>query len=222
VSRPTPGRERREKIREQVEEKLRPLTLPNFLTLLRMAMVPVFVIAISEGDFRLAMWIFVVAGFTDVLDGFLARTMHMSSRFGAYLDPIADKLLITVSYIVLTIPQGQSVVIPLWLTILALFRDFVIMLVAGILYLVEGLREFPPSKIGKVTTVSQVVTVGVVLLANVWDMPYWIPQVCFYTAFGLVILSALDYSYRVSRGVEEARQARESEPAPGGSDEAEV
>jgi cardiolipin synthase len=211
VTRPIRGRERREKIREQVEEKLRPLTLPNFLTLLRMAMVPFFVIAVSEGDFRLAMWIFVVAGFTDVLDGFLARTMHMSSRFGAYLDPIADKLLITVSYIVLTIPQGQSVVIPLWLTILALFRDFVIMLVAGILYLVEGLREFPPSKIGKVTTVSQVVTVGVVLLANVWETPSWIPQLCFYTAFGLVILSAFNYSYRVSRYVEEARQAREAD-----------
>jgi cardiolipin synthase len=211
LSRSPRGRERRQEIRNRVEEKLRPLTLPNFLTLMRMAMVPVFVIAISDQNYGLAIWIFVVAGFTDFLDGFLARHMHMSSRFGAYLDPIADKLLITVSYIVLTIPQGQSVVIPLWLTILALFRDFVIMLVAGILFMVEGLREFPPSKLGKATTVSQVVTVGVVLVANATPIANWIPQVCFYLSFGLVIVSAFDYTYRVSRGVEEARQAQEEE-----------
>ncbi len=204
------GRQARERIRTQVEDKLRPLTLPNFLTLLRMAMVPFFVIAVFELDFRLAIWIFAVAGFTDVLDGFLARHMQMRSRIGAYLDPIADKMLIIVSYIVLTIPQGQSVVIPLWLTILALFRDFVIMLVAGVLYIVEGLREFPPSALGKTTTVVQVATIGVVLIANVWQLPRWIPQVCFYASFGLIIVSSFNYIYRVSRGVEEARQAREA------------
>jgi cardiolipin synthase len=199
----------REKIRTRVEEKLRPLTLPNFITLLRMAMVPFFVLAVSEKDFRLALWIFVVAGLTDAFDGFLARRMDMRSRIGAYLDPIADKMLITVAYIALTVPQGQSVVIPLWLTILALFRDFVIMLVAGVLYLVEGLREFPPSTLGKATTFSQVLTVGVVLLANVTTVPWWIPESCFYVSFGLVIVSAFNYIYRVSRFVEEARQERE-------------
>ncbi len=75
----------REKIRTRVEQKLRPLTLPNFITLMRMAMVPFFVIAVSEKDFRLALWIFVVAGLTDALDGFLARRMDMHSMIGAYL-----------------------------------------------------------------------------------------------------------------------------------------
>lgn len=199
----------RDKIRTRVEEKLRPLTLPNFITLLRMAMVPFFVLAVSERDFQLALWIFVIAGLTDVFDGFLARRMDMRSRIGAYLDPIADKMLITVAYIALTIPQGQSVVIPLWLTILALFRDFVIMLMAGVLFMVEGLREFPPSNLGKATTFSQVLTVGVVLLANVIPVPWWIPESCFYISFGLVIVSAFNYIYRVSRFVEEARQERE-------------
>lgn len=211
MSRGDRARQARERIRSQVEDTLRPLTLPNFLTLLRMAMVPFFVIAVFDLDFRLAIWIFLIAGVTDVLDGFLARHMGMRSRVGAYLDPIADKLLVTVSYVVLTIPLGQAVVIPLWLTILALFRDFFIMLVAGVLYMVEGLREFPPSTLGKITTVAQVVTVGVVLLANVWGIPDWIPKACFYTAFGLIIVSSFDYIYRVSRGVEEARQAREAE-----------
>jgi cardiolipin synthase len=148
--------ETRQKIRERVEDKLRPLTLPNFITLTRMAMVPFFVLAVSNHDFRTALWILIVAGLTDAFDGYLARRMDMRSVIGAYLDPLADKMLITVAYITLTIPFGQEIVIPLWLTILALFRDFLIMLVAGVLYMVEDLREFPPSPLGKATTFAQV------------------------------------------------------------------
>jgi cardiolipin synthase len=203
--------ETRQKIRRRVEEKLRPLTLPNFITLMRMAMVPFFVLAVWEHDFTLALWIFIIAGLTDAFDGYLARRMDMQSLIGAYLDPIADKMLITVAYIALTVPLGQEVVIPLWLTILALFRDFVIMLVAGVLYMVEGLREFPPSPLGKATTFSQAVTIAVVLLANVTPIPWWIPEVCFYGSFGLVIASAFNYIYRVSRFVDEARLEREQE-----------
>ena len=207
--------ETRQKIRRRVEEKLRPLTLPNFITMMRMAMVPFFVLAVWEHDFTLALWIFIIAGLTDAFDGYLARRMDMQSLIGAYLDPIADKMLITVAYIALTVPLGQEVVIPLWLTILALFRDFVIMLVAGVLYMVEGLREFPPSPLGKATTFSQAVTIAVVLLANVTPIPWWIPEVCFYGSFGLVIASAFNYIYRVSRFVDEGRLAREQEDADG-------
>lgn len=203
----------REKIRSKVEEKLRPLTVPNFLTLLRMAMVPFLVLAVSDANFELALWIFIVAGITDALDGFVARRMDMRSLIGAYLDPIADKMLITVAYISLTFPQGQTVVIPLWLTILALFRDFVIMVVAVVLYQVEGLREFPPSALGRATTFAQVLTVSVVLLANVVAIPAIIPVGCFYLSFFLVILSGFNYIYRVSRFVDEARAAREMEEA---------
>ena len=206
-------KETRQKIRTRVEEKLRPLTLPNFITMMRMAMVPFFVLAVAELDFSLALWIFVIAGLTDAFDGYLARRMDMRSRIGAYLDPIADKMLITVAYIALTIPQGQEVVIPLWLTILALFRDFVIMLVAGVLYIVEGLREFPPSPLGKAATFAQVLTIAVVLLANVTPIPWLIPEICFYGSFALVIVSAFNYIYRVSRGVDDARLAREQEDA---------
>jgi len=209
----TKGEEVRKKIRAKVEEKLRPLTLPNFITLFRMGIVPFLVLAISNKDFRLALWLFVVGGLTDAFDGWLARRMDMTSLIGAYLDPIADKMLITVAYIALTYPQGQEVVIPLWLTILALFRDFVIMLVAGVLYLVEGIREFPPSKLGRATTLSQVLTVSIVLLANVTAVPGWIPSFFFYASFILVILSAFNYSYRVSRFVDEARALKEEEAA---------
>lgn len=195
----------RRRIRERVESSLRPLTLPNVLTMIRMAMVPFFVLAVNEHDYRLALWTFIIAGLTDSLDGYLARALNMRSRFGAYLDPIADKLLITAAYVALTVPQGQAVAIPLWLTILSLFRDGFIMLVALALYLVEGLRHFPPSILGKLTTTMQVVTIAVVLLANLAAVPAWLPAVCFYTSFVLVILSGFNYIFRVGRLIE-ARQ----------------
>jgi cardiolipin synthase len=196
-----------EKIRARVEEKLRPLTLPNFITLFRMAIVPFFVLAVNDKDFALATWIFVIAGFTDTLDGWLARRLGVRSRIGAFLDPLADKLLLTTAYVILTIPQGQAVVIPMWLTILALFRDLLILLVALVLYMVEGIRKFPPSTLGKLTTTMHVVTVSIVLLANLALVPGWLPAVCFYTSFALVVLSGFNYIYRSSRFIDEIREA---------------
>jgi cardiolipin synthase len=175
-----------------------------------MAMVPFFVLAVSDKDFRLALWIFVIAGLTDALDGWLARRLDAWSLVGAYLDPIADKLLLTVAYVALTIPQGQEVVIPLWLAILALYRDFMIMLVAVILYMVEQMRRFPPSVLGKITTFMHVSTVCLVLLGNITPLPPLLLNGCFYTSFGFVIISGFDYIYRVSRSIEAARLEREA------------
>jgi cardiolipin synthase len=200
--------ERRERLRSKVEEKLRPLTLPNFVTMFRMAITPFFLLAVNDGDFRLALWILIAGGATDAIDGWLARTLHSRSVIGALLDPIADKLLLTVAYVSLTIPQGQEVTIPLWLAILALFRDFLIVVVALILYVVEGIHRFPPSVLGKATTFMHVVTVCVVLLANLWSVPELALRACFYTSFALVILSGFNYLYRASRFIEAARQER--------------
>jgi cardiolipin synthase len=202
---------RRQRIRTKVEEKLRPITLPNFVTLFRMAIIPFFILAVNEHDFRLALWIFVVAGLTDALDGWLARKLGARSVIGAYLDPIADKLLLTAAYIALTIPQGQAVVIPLWLAILTLFRDFLIMLVAVILYAVEDVQRFPPSVLGKLTTTMHVATVCLVLLANIVKLPSPLLTACFYTSFALVILSGFNYIYRASRFIEAARVEAELE-----------
>lgn len=199
---------RNERIRARVQEKLRPLTLPNFITLLRIAIVPFFVIAVFAHDFRLAVWIFVILGGTDVLDGWIARTFDLRSRLGALLDPLADKMLLTAAYISLAVPHGQAVVIPLWLAILTLFRDFVIMLMAFVFYMFEGIKSFPPTWAGKLTTVMHVATVSLVLLANVTTIPQGVLQVCFYVSFLMVILSGFSYIYRSSRAIEEQRQAR--------------
>ena len=202
--------ERRKRIRASVEDKLRPLTLPNFLTLLRIAIVPFFVLAVFAHEFNLAVWIFVISGFTDVLDGWIARTFNLESRIGALLDPLADKVLLTAAYISLAVPHGQAVVIPLWLAILTLFRDFVIMLMAFVFYMFEGVKSFPPNWAGKLTTVMHVVTVSVVLMANVVPIPNIIIQTCFYVSFVMVIASGFSYIYRTSRYIDAARAEKDA------------
>ena len=202
------GADRRKRIRARVEEGLRPLTLPNFITLFRIAIVPFFVIAVFNHEFMLAVWIFVLLGITDVLDGWIARTFDLRSRIGALLDPLADKILLTAAYVSLAIPHGQAVVIPLWLAILTLFRDFVIMLMAFVFYMFEGIKSFPPTWTGKLTTVMHVVTVSLVLLANITSVPRPLLQVCFYVSFVMVIISGFSYIYRSSRAIEAERQAR--------------
>jgi cardiolipin synthase len=177
-----------------------------------MAIIPFFVLAVVDHDFMLAVWTFIVAGLTDTLDGYLARKLHARSLIGAYLDPIADKLLLTAAYVILTIPHGQEVAIPLWLAILALFRDFLILVVALLLYAVEGISRFPPSALGKATTFMHVVTVTVVLLANLLPLPRWVPGGCFYISFGLVIVSGFNYIYRASRLIESMRGKSDDRP----------
>ncbi len=198
----------RRKLRTTVEDSLRPLTVPNFITLVRMAIVPFFVIAIFDQDFLLATWIFAVAGLSDALDGYLARRLKMGSVIGAYLDPVADKLLLTAAYIALTVPLGQEVMIPLWLTIIVLFRDLLITLVALFLFLFEDVTTFPASILGKLTTAMHLITVSVVLLANISLMPTWAAPTCFIVSFGLVIISGFNYIYRVSRVQESLRQSK--------------
>ena len=200
----TPEDTGRRKIRTRVERSLRPMTLPNFITFLRMAMIPFFVLAVNGHEFQLAALIFVLAGVTDAMDGAIARSFHMESLFGAYLDPIADKLLLSTAYIVLTIPQGQAVVIPLWLTIVALFRDSMIVIVALLLYVAAGIRRFRPTIWGKLTTFMHVSTVTLVIVANIRSVPQWLLLIFFYASFGCVIISGFNYIYRASKMLEAA------------------
>jgi cardiolipin synthase (CMP-forming) len=178
-------------------------TIPNLLTLLRMGLIPLFIITLVNGDPRKALLIFVVAGVTDALDGAIARFWKQQSLLGAYLDPIADKLLLMSAYVVLTIPGlSHSGPIPLWVTILVIARDVLIVAVALIVYLAAGIRKFPPSVLSKINTVFQVVAVVLVLLAGT------LPEVrsaelaadaALYLVAGLTVASGLDYIYRASK-----------------------
>jgi cardiolipin synthase (CMP-forming) len=175
-------------------------TIPNLLSLLRMGLVPLFIIAMVDGEPRKAVLVFLVAGVTDALDGFIARFANQQSLLGAYLDPIADKILLTSAYVTLSIPSlNHGAQIPIWITILVLARDVVIVVMALILYLAAGIRKFPPSVLSKITTVTQVTTVALVLLSALWPrlepVATWL---LFLVAF-LTVASGLDYVLRANR-----------------------
>jgi len=187
---------------EEVRAALRPFTIPNGITLIRLAVTPFFVLAVVSGDHRLALALFVAAGLSDALDGLLARTLKMRSLLGSYLDPIADKTLLVSAYVALSLPVPGAVTIPLWLTILALSRDILIVLVALLLYLGAGVRQFKPSLWGKLTTFIHIITVAMVLLANVVPVAEPILLGCFYSALGLTVISGVDYIRRAAGVVE--------------------
>lgn len=184
------------------------MTIPNLLSLLRMGLVPLFIIALVEGQPFRALLIFLAAGITDALDGFIARFFDQRSHLGTYLDPIADKLLLVSAYVMLAIPPATGgVTIPPWVSILVIARDVLIVAVALILYLALDLRSFKPALIGKATTVVQVVTVVLVMLGRTREL-FELPAVVgiYSTAF-FTLASGLYYIFRASRMPEAARKA---------------
>jgi cardiolipin synthase len=161
-------------------------TIPNFLSLVRMGLIPLFIIAILDGESRKALIIFGVAGLTDALDGFIARFWNQQSPLGAYLDPIADKLLLTSAYILLSFPSlNPGAQIPLWVTVLIIARDVLMVIVALILYLAAGIRKFLPTILGKITTVFQVTAIVLVLFSAL------VPQLEPVTDWILIVVAAL-------------------------------
>ena len=183
-------------------------TLPNFITLVRLAMLPFFLLSIAEGRFGIALILFVAAGISDGVDGYLARRFQMNSALGAYLDPIADKLLLMSSYLFLAVPSYPAVVkIPVWLALLVISRDILLMLVALLLILSANKRRFPPTWLGKVATVTLIVTVLFVLCANVWSWPRPALLIAFGAAATATILSGFDYVIQLARSPQPAPES---------------
>ena len=142
-------------------------TTANQLTILRIVFVPVFIILLVYGELGWALGTFVLAGLTDVLDGIIARRFGQKTSIGAVLDPLADKLLMASSILILSLPQMEfQNAIPRWLLIIILFRDVFILLVSLIVVLMVGWRIFTPTPYGKASTVMQVLTVLAVLYSN--------------------------------------------------------
>ena len=143
------------------------LTLANQLTILRIVFVPVFIILLVYGRLGWALAVFAVAGLTDGLDGIIARRFGQKTSVGTILDPIADKLLMTSSIVVLALPQIEFInPIPLWLMLLIIFRDVFILLGSLAFILTHGFRVFPPTMYGKASTAFQLLTVFAVLFYN--------------------------------------------------------
>jgi cardiolipin synthase len=178
------------------EEKNSFLNLPNILSLIRILLVPVFVVLIIQRKIVEASAVFFFAGFTDVLDGFAARLLHQKTKIGALLDPAGDKLLMTSAFIVLTIPSLNSPhIIPLWLTIVVISRDLFIVSSAFALYKLRGQKSFPPSLLGKSSTVCQFMVLILVLLFNSFQIPFPYLSVLYFLTLALTLLSGVHYSY---------------------------
>src|ERR1700752_1000469 len=142
-------------------------TTANQLTILRIVFVPLFIILLVYNELGWALGTFVLGGITDVLDGVIARRFGQKTSIGAVLDPLADKLLMTSSILILSLPQMEYLnTIPRWLMIVIIFRDIFILLVSLIVVLMVGWRVFTPSPYGKASTFMQVLTVLAVLYTN--------------------------------------------------------
>jgi len=171
------------------------LTAPNQLTLLRMIFLPFIVINLVKHDFKWALALFILAGMSDGLDGLLARTLHQQTLLGQYLDPIADKLLISGMFLVLSIEW----LIPWKYTIVVFSRDISILLIGGVLFMIAGLRDFRPSIFGKANTFAQVSAIFFVLLLLIEPVRWvWIARTTFLRAtFIFTIVSAVHYAFLV-------------------------
>ena len=167
--------------------------LPNLITVIRIFLVPLFVILVVYHYELYALCIFIVAGLSDALDGFIARTWNLKTRVGTYLDPIADKLLLMSSFITLALLMKM----PLWIMIIIISRDIILGITGLILLNFIDIRSYHirPSMLGKITTVLQILTVLLVLLGKqgpLFTATLWI------TAFATVA-SGLHYVYRESK-----------------------
>lgn len=192
------------------------ISLPNLLSILRMGLVPLFIIAVVNGQSVRALVLFAIAGLTDGLDGFIARFWGQQTLLGAYLDPIADKLLLTSAYVVLAVPSlNPLLTIPAWVTVLVIARDVLIVVLAVVLHMATGHRSFPPLKIGKITTTAQIATVVVVLLGMALEGQRAFPTVTtalvWTTAF-LTVVSGLSYIVRANRLAAEHARAEPANP----------
>ena len=183
------------------------LTLANQLTILRIALIPAFVLLVVYGHLGGALIVFSVAGLTDALDGLIARRAGQRTSLGAWLDPMADKLLLVTTFIVLTLPAiPLTNHLPLWLTVTVISRDVVIVGVVAIVNLAVGPRTFRPSLLGKATTAAFIATSVVVMFFNYRHEPSIIVDLAIWLSLALTLVSSADYFFKLRRLITEATE----------------
>lgn len=191
------------------------ITVPNFLTVFRMVLIPVFVSLLFYQKFVLALAVFVFAGVTDGLDGLLARRFDQKSQLGTILDPIADKLMLVTAFVVLSMrsvfpqPVPSHLPVPFWVTIAVISRDVFILVGAAAINIVTGFRGFRPSMLGKINTFVQIIAIGLVMFAASvpYGTGYYLPTL-YATVFAFAVLSGAHYVFFVSKLVNEDADKR--------------
>jgi len=181
------------------------LTLANQLTILRIALTPAFVLLVVYEYLGAALLVFAIAGSTDALDGLIARRAGQRTSLGAWLDPMADKLLLVTTFVVLTVPGiPLSNHLPLWLTVIVISRDVVIVGVVAIINLAVGPRTFRPSLLGKATTAAFIVTSVVVMFFNYRGEKSMLVDAGVWLSLALTLVSSADYFFRLRRLIADA------------------
>jgi cardiolipin synthase (CMP-forming) len=181
-------------------------SVANLLTIARMVMVPPFIMLVVSNHSGWALALFGAAGVSDALDGLAARKFGQGTSLGAFLDPLADKLLMTAALVVLSLPDHPASFpgffllnrFPILLTILTISRDVLIVLIALVIHLATGLTKFPPTLFGKITTVVQVVTVCVILLFNALSMQSPLVPALVWLTLAATVISGLHYIFHAA------------------------
>jgi cardiolipin synthase len=176
------------------------LTAANQLTILRMLLIPAFVILLLYGYRGWALVTFLTAGITDLLDGLIARAAGQKTTLGAWLDPMADKLLLVTMFVMLTLPGiGSANQLPVWFTVLVISRDVAIVLTVAVVNLAVGPRTFRPSVLGKIATATYIVTGVITLYFNYLGRPSPVVDVFVYASLAITVVSAAHYLGRVMK-----------------------
>ena len=176
------------------------LTVANFLTILRLLLIPVFVTSLFYQRFGWALTVFLSAAITDGLDGLVARSFNQKTQLGAILDPMADKLLLATAFIVLSLPRFTfTEPIPFWVTIAVISRDAFIVLGAIVINMVTRFSHFRPSLPGKINTVVQIVQIVAFLAANAFNLSSNYLAPLYYATVTMAVFSGLHYIVHVNR-----------------------
>jgi cardiolipin synthase len=193
------------------------INLPNLLTIFRMVLIPVFVSLLFYQKFGWALAVFMLAGLTDGLDGLFARRFDQKTQLGTILDPIADKLLLVSSFIVLSMPSispqplPRHFPVPFWVTAAVISRDIFIVVGAAAINIVTGFKSFRPSWLGKVNTAIQILAIAAILIAaSVPAARGYLPTV-YTTVFAFAVFSGVHYVYFASRLLGEERRQTDEE-----------
>ena len=183
---------------------MRNLTFANQLTILRIVLIPAFVLLVVYGRLGTALLVFITAGATDALDGLIARWSDQRTSLGAWLDPMADKLLLVTTFIVLTLPGIELTNhLPLWLTVVVISRDIVIVGVVAVVNLAIGPRTFRPSFLGKATTAAFIAASVVIMYFNYRRETSWLVDAGIWLSLALTIVSSADYFFRLRKLINE-------------------
>ncbi|MFN2502048.1 MAG: CDP-alcohol phosphatidyltransferase family protein [Pyrinomonadaceae bacterium] len=192
----------------------RVITIPNILTFLRMALIPIFAILLVYGREGWALVVFTIAGVSDGVDGFIARRLKQESELGTIIDPIADKLLMTTAFVMLTLESVLNtsrphLPVPFWVTATVIGRDIAIIAVAGAINVMTGFRGFKPSWLGKASTFVQVVSVILILVAAVFpaNNGLFLPTT-YVVVSAFAVFSGIHYIFHVARLMREDETAR--------------